>query len=474
MRNESLTCDTILLFDGMFLLIYEISGKTDVHGLRMRLIYALRKQNATQLMRSTWLIESITADLQTILDECIYQGYPITLTKWEPLYLPEQVHGKDSSLTELVIGIVIHSPEVTELGITQELLARLESSGLRYHAILGGVMGRLAILDAKLEAKVFINHAYKPSEAIDYLIKRNVDLIILLNQGISVDSGVEFGRQVTENSKLVPYFRVPILQLDRIQDADAFIIWWKQEHLLFQNWLEEHYKLNKIQLPARQDILKTEGASVVRYLRAVQVDDKILVNGVVVGEVASNVVEIIAKSNKIWDIRGGQKDSHGIEKLGSVDLKTARITTLKSLRRVRTLSQRKISSPKKKSNVVMLTWRGEKVYYHADKIDCLVSIGDDTTFISTEILSRFSRPIIGIIDGDADGILYEQPSLSQLAELAPPDSLFIQVQPECDDVVGHLIEKEIFKGRVKIKYSSIDKLKERILALSKEYLVDTS
>ena len=120
----------------------------------------------------------------------------------------------------------------------------------------------------------------------------------------------------------------------------------------------------------------------------------------------------------------------------------------------------------------MLTWRGEQVYRHADKIDCLVSIGDDTTFVSTEILSRFSCPIIGIIDGDADGILYTETSLAQLEEIAPPNSLFIQVQPEQDDVVGQLIEKILFKNRIKIKYSTLEELKRKILAIAKEYLVE--
>ena len=82
----------------MFLLIYEISGKSDVHGLRMRLIYILRKHNAIQIMRSTWLISSIEPELQTILDECIYHGYPVLLTKWDPHYLPNLIHNKESPL----------------------------------------------------------------------------------------------------------------------------------------------------------------------------------------------------------------------------------------------------------------------------------------------------------------------------------------------------------------------------------------
>jgi len=458
----------------MLLLTYEISGKTDVHGLRIRLIYALRKHNAIQLMKSTWLIQSLEPSLQKIIGECITQGYPIQLTEWTPLNLQAQIRDRAVSLTDLLIGIVIHSPEVIELGIAKEFLETLEKANLQYQALLGGVMGRLAILDAHLEEKVFIDHPFKPSEAIDFLIKRNVDLIIVLNQGITQESGIEFGRQVIDNSKLQLFFQVPIVQLDRLKDDDAFMIWWAADLPLFHKWLEDNYQLQEIKPPLPQEIIKVQGEFISRFLRAVQLGDKILVNGVIIGEVNSNNVEIMAKANKIYDIIGGTSEEHGLEKLGSVDLKTARITTLKSLRRVSLSEKRKMPISKAKTNTAMLTWRGEKVYFNADKIDCLVSIGDDTTFIATEIIARFSRPIIGILDGDADGILYETTDFPQLLEIAPPHSLFIQVQPGTDDVVGHRIEQHIFKNRTKIKYSNLDDLKNHILSLAKDLIVNTS
>jgi hypothetical protein len=456
----------------MFLLTYEISGKTDVHGLRMRLIYALRKQDAIQLMKSAWLITSPEPPLQKVIEECISQGYPILLSEWSPLDLQARIRTQQASFTDLLVGLVIHSPEVIELGTAKELLERLERDNLQYRALLGGVMGRLAILDAHLEEKVFINHPYKPSEAIDYLIKRNVDLIVLLNQGISEESGAEFGRQVVENSKLQSFFNIPIIQLDRLRDNDAFLIWWTPPLPIFQMWLHTNYPVKEIIPLPHQEIFKTDGEFTRRFLRAVQTGDKILVNGVVVGEVTSNFIEIVSRSSLIYDIIGGIKEAHGIEKLGPVDLKSARITTLKSLRRVSLSEKRKISPPKSKTNIAMLTWRGEKVYFQADKIDCLVSIGDDTTFVATEIMARFSHPIIGIFDGDADGILYETTELSQLLEIAPPHSLFIQVQPGKDDIVGHLIEQQIFKNRTKIKYTNLDAFKNQILTIAKDLIVN--
>ncbi|MDD1777271.1 MAG: DUF2117 domain-containing protein, partial [Candidatus Helarchaeota archaeon] len=287
----------------------------------------------------------------------------------------------------------------------------------------------------------------------------------------SEESGAEFGRQVVDNSKLQPFFNIPIVQLDRLEDTDAFLIWWNSALPVFQTWLKANYQLKEIKPPPSQEILKSDGEFTRRFLRAVQIGDKILVNGVIIGEVSSNNIEIITKSNLIYDIIGGKKEAHGLEKLGSVDLKTARITTLKSLRRVSLSEKRKLTGSKAKMNIAMLTWRGEQVYFQADKIDCLVSIGDDTTFIATEIMSRFSRPVIGILDGDADGILYETTDLSQLLEIAPSHSLFIQVQPGKDDIIGQLIAQQVFKNRTKIKFANLDSLKDKILLLAKDVVV---
>lgn len=110
----------------MILLIYYINDKEDIHGLLMRLIYALYRQNSIQLMRSTCLISLIAPELRSILEEGFYHRHPVLITQWDLFFLPEYFHEKDTSLSDPLIGIVIYSPEVIELGITKEFLNRLE------------------------------------------------------------------------------------------------------------------------------------------------------------------------------------------------------------------------------------------------------------------------------------------------------------------------------------------------------------
>jgi hypothetical protein len=87
----------------------------------------------------------------------------------------------------------------------------------------------------------------------------------------------------------------------------------------------------------------------------------------------------------------------------------------------------------------------------------LVSIGDDTTLLSSDILYRFNVPIIGITDGDLDKVVLKGFKLDE--------SLIIQVQSGFDDVIGHSIHEKIFNNEENIEIESIDNLKEKILNL---------
>ena len=52
-----------------------------------------------------------------------------------------------------------------------------------------------------------------------------------------------------------------------------------------------------------------------------------MVNSVVIGKTNSDKLTLIAKDNHIVDIVGGELKSHGLEKLGEVDLESAIIKT---------------------------------------------------------------------------------------------------------------------------------------------------
>jgi len=59
-----------------------------------------------------------------------------------------------------------------------------------------------------------------------------------------------------------------------------------------------------------------------------------------------------------------------------------------------------------KGKVAFVDHTGYDVFKFLDEgICCAVTVGDDTTAIVGDVLERFGLPIIGIVDGDRDGLV---------------------------------------------------------------------
>jgi hypothetical protein len=85
------------------------------------------------------------------------------------------------------IGVVVHGPEVVDSGFALRVLNYLEKFGM-VNAVLGGTMGRLAIMDAGLESIIKISPKRRPSQSIGYLLPGS-DIIVLLNQAKTRETG---------------------------------------------------------------------------------------------------------------------------------------------------------------------------------------------------------------------------------------------------------------------------------------------
>ncbi|MGZ4883321.1 MAG: DUF2117 domain-containing protein, partial [Halobacteriota archaeon] len=68
----------------------------------------------------------------------------------------------------------------------------------------------------------------------------------------------------------------------------------------------------------------------------------------------------------------------------------------------------------------------------------VVTIGDDTTAICSDILSRVGIPVVGITDGDADGIYHPACSVR--------GSIIVRLQSGSDDEIGRLLEEQSVIG----------------------------
>ena len=193
-----------------------------------------------------------------------------------------------------------------------------------------------------------------------------------------------------------------------------------------------------------------------RIVHGVSPGENIMVNSVVIGKTNSDKLTLISKDNHIVDIVGGELKEHGLEKLGEVNLDTAIIKT--GLLRHADVTPRIISKDKSgEFKVSFLDHAGEDVYKFKDS-SLVITVGDDTTLISADILYRFNIPIVGITDGDLDKVVENGFKVK--------DSIIFEVESGFDDIIGQEIKRLIFDDKqVSYEFSDIDEVKDKIVEI---------
>lgn len=358
-------------------------------------------------------------------------------------------------MKSLKIGVIVHGPRIIDSGCAEKIISILKEYG-EVTCRLGGTMGRTAVIDARLENLINIEDKLLPSQSIKLLSKDN-DVLFLLNYGKSNVTGHTFGYKVLNNAGK----DINLIQIERPSEDDGVIIQWNDfDNNDLLNIMSERLSLKIISSDEATDLVRsltgfdTRGNVVKRKVAGVSPGENIMMNGIIIGKVTDENLTIISENNNITKMIGGQIKEHGIEKLGSVDLTRAIIKT-GLLRTTKNIKPRSIKHrPNKELIAVFLNHAAEDIYKY-NTADVLVSIGDDTTLLSSDILYRFNIPIIGITDGDLDKVVLKGFKLDE--------SLIIQLQSGYDDIVGNLIHEKIFKNEESMKIESIEQVKEQIL-----------
>ena len=200
-----------------------------------------------------------------------------------------------------------------------------------------------------------------------------------------------------------------------------------------------------------------------RKIHGVSPDENIFINGIVVGYSNADSIVLIARDGMIVDIINGTMKYHGLEKLGPVDLERVIVKTglLRKSEDVtprilshndisvndteRNLYSGEISDDEYSFKVAYVDHAAYDIYKFKD-FDLVVTIGDDTSLVASDILYRFNIPIIGITDGDLDKVVENG--------FVNAESTFIEVSSGFDDIVGQYIYEEIFlsKDTLEIPY----------------------
>ena len=389
------------------------------------------------------------------------------------------------------LGLLIHGPEILDEGEAEEAIETLKEAGFELEAALGGISGKTAVIDADMQHVIDISKDMKPSEVVDDFLKRGIDFILLVNHAKTEESGFILGEGILRNF-LERRRAKENLSFVQLEYSSKIIIRWlvkPGDENIYEKIMGAHSEFtekgpNKLEARCRKDL-----DLVYREIGGVHPGEKIVVDGVIIGTVSdesrNNSVTLVAKEGKLVKVLGGTLINHNLEKLPPLDLEKEMIKTARVIRRTepKRVERDVIMSEKgKKKKIACFFYTVETLFPKLERTDAAVevavTIGDDTTGIAGDILKRFGIRMIGITDGDADGLIagIESGTLDEYAKFLPPDSLIIRLKPERDDIIGEKVKEAIFKGCDEIELegeveAQFDELKHRIFDLAKEDII---
>lgn len=374
-------------------------------------------------------------------------------------------------LAIMKIGLVIHGPEAVDSGQARRIIEILSTKGT-VTSMVAGTMGKTAVIDAHMENAIDISRSLKPSECIEECIDTQ-DVIYLLNHGKNLETGISFAGIVI--SRLKRNEEKPIIHIERPGSIDGAVIPWNDLAEGYAKTVANELGLSVITASeSKKDIpLEIEGERTVRHLTGVQPGEKILVNGIVVGYATSFEVSIVTEHGYITQIKGGTLKEHGVEKLHNyehldpIDLRSAWIKSgrLRSdnfkARTLRTCELTPLTNKEKKMQdkgirAVIVDHAAEKVFDIIPGADVAVTVGDDTTILAADILYRLGIPIIGITDGDPDGVSHRTHIF--------PGSTILRLIPDSDDTVGRKVLTNLFMNKKTMNFKSLEELKAMIIS----------
>ncbi len=341
------------------------------------------------------------------------------------------------------IGVVVHGPEAVYSGFAQRVLDVLEDHG-EVEARLGGTMARCALFDVGEHRVKTLNEM--PSESATALSE--CDVVVLASQSKTHQSAFAFGRMVSENSSC------DVL----VQVEPEMCVPWRgnnEEAAYIANTLS----LRLVDPPLFSPNVRVHGSTVYRRVSGVLSGESIRVNGIVIARAVSSDVVIVEEHGKIVDVLGGVLKPEGIKKLGRVDIRSAIVRT--GMLRGHVPERRVVHAHG--STIYLIDHDAEHCFELAPDAAGMITVGDDTTAIAADLLTRFSVPIIGIVDGDEDGSIPDGK--------VPVGSRILQVRAGHDDIVGGHVRRKVFGGGYRLHEREFDEVVGEVLDIASPWLV---
>ncbi len=341
-----------------------------------------------------------------------------------------------------MFGIVLHGPETLDTGRFQQIEEILGEADV---VMMAGTMGAASVIDSGLQDRIIILRHHLVSDAVKELAE-SCDIVLIVNMGKTVEGSLRFASVVRH--RVLP-LSTPIVLID-----DGF-------HCVLNpatggEWMDriEGFCPKRMEIPEYRD-------SEVRVLHGVLPGESIWVDGNVIGKALSHKPRIWRGPEGVLNFDGIEIRPSALAHVGDFDHRTAKIRSGK----VRRTASKPFSLPcNGGGRAILIDHQAERAIDDRHDVGVAVTIGDDTTRISGNLFHRFSIPVIGIIDGDEDGICDEA--------FIHPGSVVFVVSPGKDDVIGEMVFKGLFKQGYEISNPGLEDIERYVRAAASEHLLE--
>ncbi|TAJ43547.1 DUF2117 domain-containing protein [Methanofollis fontis] len=308
--------------------------------------------------------------------------------------------------------MVVHGPEPFDRGD----IRRLQEAIGPCRVLVAGIMARTAAEESGIACEFC---GVPPS----IVFARLSAPALLLNRGKTPVSGEVFGEIVAGRSDR------PLIHVEC--SSDTVYCWNGDEERGLSIARALGYRCFRRDAPHPRQ----EGGE--RRIRGCIPGEPLFVNGIVIGTARAEAVVLRTRDGEVEAVSGVEVKPHGLEKLhrcGPVDLAAAWCKS----GGIRTHEPQRAQREPKSGRIVLLDHCAHRFYDLVTPGTCgLLAVGDDTTAVAGHIASHLGIPVLGITDGDADGVV---------SGVFPPGSVVLEAIEGRDDELGLIIGETIPDG----------------------------
>jgi len=288
-------------------------------------------------------------------------------------------------------------------------------------------MCRTAIIDMGLENVIDITRCDLPSRTLAAI---PCAVPVMVNSGKSRASGLAFGEIVARRAKRTT------VQVERASEKDGVIVLWEHEPNEIASGLARalsaHFNLPLESLrPSGEEAGNCQEGEC-HLIKCACPGEPLFVNGVFIGTVESPEARAYIEDGRIVRLDGVTVKGTGLARLG--DIGEARFKSGYIRHKAGP-----VHTPPVRYGAGTMAVIDHGAFGALDSIGddtvCALTIGDDTTEVAADVLARRGVRIIGITDGDRDGILFGP----QKAD----GSAVFKVAGVTDDEAGAMLAKTI-------------------------------